>query len=250
MLARRALLRGAFRTLVPSRSLERIALERYRLPASKVRYIASGVDLERFRPAARAAGGLRQAWGAGDRTVVFGSVGLLRPEKNPGHMLRAFAAADVPDSLLALVGDGPERAPLARLSNELGIAGRVRFAGATQDTPACYAAFDVFLMSSLTEQMPMAMLEAMACGLPVVCTDVGDSAEMAGAGWPPQIVPVDDLDAYVVARRRLAADAALRRELGGANAARCRLRYGFQRMAGEYGEAYREALAGAEGVRR
>jgi L-malate glycosyltransferase len=152
--------------------------------------------------------------------------------------LRGFAKAALPEARLLLLGDGPCRAGLEGLAGELGIAGKVVFAGHVEDTSRLYAALDVFVMSSDTEQMPLALLEAMACGLPAVCTDAGDTAAMLDE----TPVPIGNVDAYAEALRRLAADAGLRASLGAKNRQRAASMYSLDHMVNEYDALYTAAL--------
>jgi glycosyltransferase involved in cell wall biosynthesis len=105
---------------------------------------------------------------------------------------------------------------LVALAAELGVADRVTFAGHQADTPSFYQGFDIFALSSDTEQMPLSVIEAMASGLPVVSTDVGDVRAMVAERNVPFITALDDA-ALATALQRLAADPALRRQIGAAN---------------------------------
>jgi len=119
----------------------------------------------------------------------------------------------------------------------------VTFTGFLPDPSECYAAFDLFAMSSDTEQMPIALLEAMAAGLPALCTAVGDTAEILGnPGWPA-LVPPGNVDTYAGALKALYADAELRRQFGARNRTRCAQVYSLQRMVERYREVYRAAAA-------
>ena len=154
--------------VVPSRTLERIALGVWRLNPRRVAYIPNGIDLARFAAMREQHGGL-----------VIGTVATLRAEKNLGRLLHAFATLDPGFAArLVIVGDGPERGALEALAGSLGIAGRIEFAGHQPDPSRFYGRFDVFALSSDTEQMPLSVLEAMAAGLPVVATEVGDVRAM------------------------------------------------------------------------
>ena len=239
VLARRAILGGIHATLVPSRTLLDIALHQYKLPPAKVRFIPNGIDVDKFRNEPDLT--WRQSLGISPETLLFGFVGLLRPEKNLEFLIRAYAAADLPGSKLVLVGSGGCREELERLTAELNLGDRVLFAGHAAEPARCLAAFDVFVMSSSTEQMPMALLEAMACGLPAVCTAVGDTGELLGSAEPPTVIPKTDAAGYAQALRTIAADPELRRRLGAANRARCLERYTLERMANEHASLYREA---------
>jgi L-malate glycosyltransferase len=239
VVARRLLLRRPFAVAVTSRTLRDISIQRFKIPPGKVRWIRTGVDGERFRP------GLSRDWrrqaGVRDEELLFGFLGGLRPEKNLGFLLRAFAAARIPNAKLALLGDGAERSQLERAAREAGIAEHVIFAGRISDPTACLAALDVFVLSSCTEQTSNALLEAMACGLPAVSTDVGDSRELLGDAGPPVLVPVGDLPAYTDAMTVLAGNPELRRSLGVANRQRCLEQYPLERMIREYEALYEAA---------
>ncbi len=198
--------------VVPSLTLQRIATSRWRLSADRVRYIPNGVDLGRF------AAGPAVAW-PGEGPVV-GTVAALRPEKNVGRLLRAFAlACQGRPARLVIAGDGPERAALVRLAAELGIADHVHWAGHVADPAPLFRGFDLFALSSDTEQMPISLLEAMAAGLPVASTDVGDVAAMLPPAQRDLVVPLTD-EALARALRRLLDDPPRRRALGGENRAR------------------------------
>lgn len=247
VLARRLLLRRVHKTIVPSRVLLEIARKQYRLPEEKLEYIANGIDLERFCPSPDRGRRAELCGAAGSEdTVLFGSVGQLRPEKNLSLMLRAFASAGLPNAKLVLVGDGACRGELEGLAASLGLGERIVFAGAAQDPVPFYRAFDVFLMSSSTEQMPISLLEAMGCGLPAICTDVGDSASMLGAAAPPEIVPAGDLHAYASALGELAAGPALRVSIGRKNRRRCAENHDAESMVQRYSVLYRSAIGNSE----
>jgi len=241
VLAKRALLGRVDRLLVPSRSLYQIARNEYRLPPAKIRLIISGVDTGRFQP--RADRGRRERLGVPADELLIGYVGMLRAEKNLPMLLRAFAEARLDRARLVLAGDGPCRKELEELSRSLGLGERVLFTGAIDDTPALYAALDIFALSSDTEQTPMALLEAMACGLPALATDVGDCRAILDAAGPPEIAAAGAISGYAEALRALAAAAALRSRLGEKNRRRCQAQYTVERMVREYAEVYREAVA-------
>lgn len=239
-LARRLLLKRIYATTVPARSLERVALAEFGVPREKLIYIPNGVDLAKFRP--RRDPAWRRAQGIPDDAVLFGTVCRLRAEKNLGLLLRAFARADLPDARLTIVGEGPCRAEWRGLARQLDLGERVIFAPELVDPTPCYAALDVFGMSSMTEQMPNALLEAMACGRPAICTDVGDSREMLGNEDHPVIVPRDDEASYAAALTALAGRGELRAALGAANRARCIERYSLDRMVRRYAALYEAAI--------
>jgi glycosyltransferase involved in cell wall biosynthesis len=203
--------------------------------------IRNGVDVARFRPDRNPQ--LRTMLGAAEDDLLCGYVGHLRPEKQLDLLVRAFAEARIPNGRLALVGEGCCRTELERLSRDLGIADRIVFTGHAVDTIPYYAAFDIFLMSSLTEQMPMSLLEAMACGLPALCTDVGDTRDMLGGGGPPVVVPLGALAEYVNCLRNLTGHPELRASLGEGNRKRCEALFSQERMAREFAAEFCAAVS-------
>jgi glycosyltransferase involved in cell wall biosynthesis len=240
--ARRILLRRASAVAVTSRTLREISVRQYKLPPEKVRWIRTGVDVQRFRP------GLSTKWrceaGIQDDELLFGFVGGLRPEKNLGFLLRAFAAARIPRARLVLVGDGAERSRLEQAARDHGIADRVLFPGRVSAPEEYLAALDIFLLSSSTEQTSNAMLEAMACGLPAVSTDVGDGRELLGDTGAPAVIPPGDLGAYSDALVALAGSPELRARLGAANRQRCVNQYSLESMVRGYEALYETACNG------
>ena len=241
---RRLVLRRAT-VVLPSRTLERIATGLWRLPRRHVRYIPNGIDLARFAPAAPNAAA-PPPWPR-DRPVI-GTVAGLRPEKNLARLLDAFARLRATrPARLVIVGDGPERAALAARAASLGIAGDVTFAGATADTPRAYRGFDIFALSSDTEQMPLSLLEAMGCALPVAATNVGDVAGMLAEG-NRRFVVAQDAQALADALAALLADPQAARALGAANRARAVRDFDQAAMFAAYAALFRAAAAAPSGA--
>ena len=145
---------------------------------SRLTVIRNGVDTEAFAPA------LRRVTGDGKRAPVVGYVGRLSPEKNPGLFLHvaALVRASAPDTRFVIIGDGPLREELERLARTFAIDAAVTFAGECDDMPPQYRALDVLLSTSWHEGTSLAILEAMASGVPVVATDVGGSPELVASG--------------------------------------------------------------------
>jgi glycosyltransferase involved in cell wall biosynthesis len=225
--------------VLPSRNLVRIASEVWKLPPRIIRYVPNGIDLARF-----AMDGSRR----GSAEPVIGTVAALREEKNIARLLRAFAKLPAPQPSapqrlaprLIVVGDGPERPALQALAAALGIANRVTFAGHHQDTTAFYAQFDVFALSSDTEQMPLSVIEAMASGLPIVATGVGDVRLMLAEANLPYVTSLDDL-ALSGALAALLADPDEGRRIGLANLAKARRDFDQSSMFATHGALWRGA---------
>ena len=197
--------------VVPSRTLERIATGQWHLNPARLRYIPNGIDLTRFQATGPKPPGA---------VPVIGTVATLRAEKNIARLLHAFAAAAGGSrARLVVVGDGPERAALETLGRELGIGGQVTWVGHRPDPAELLRHMDVFALSSDTEQMPISLLEAMATGLPVAATDVGDVGAMLPDEQRPYVV-APEYASLAAALRVLLADPAIRARLGQANRAR------------------------------
>jgi glycosyltransferase involved in cell wall biosynthesis len=214
---RRVWMRYAFlhrcTVVVPSMTLRRIATEKWGLPETHVHYIPNGVDCARF---AHRADGIH--W-PGTGTII-GTVAALRPEKNLSRLLLAIkSVADRHAVRLVIVGDGPDLPKLQRLAGDLGLADRVFFVGHSADPEAYYASFDIFALSSDTEQMPLSVIEAMAAGLPIAATRVGDVPGMV-SDENYRFVTRRDERSLAEALQALVFDRALRQRLGAANQAK------------------------------
>lgn len=245
VLTRRLVLRHAYCTIVPSRVLVEIARAQYRLPEGKLLHIPNGVDHRRFRPDRDSH--WRREHDIPDDAVLCGSVGGLRAEKNLDLLIAAFGQVRRPNTWLAIAGDGPCRARLEHVARQLEAAPRVIFAGPLTDPAPFYRSLDMFALSSFTEQMPISLLEAMATGLPVLATDVGDIREMLGPSSvaADTLVACGDVDAYTSALAALADSPSRRRELGQQNHQRCMSLYTQERMIGAYREIYERAMGHA-----
>jgi len=213
---RRLLLPRVGAVIVPSRNLLGIAQREWRLGA-RLHHLPNGVDLLRFRPVEPRAE-------PPARPFTVGTVGGLRAEKDQATLLAAVAAMRAPARVL-LVGDGPERPALQAQAQALGLRERAVFVGSSADTAPHYRAMDVFALSSRTEQMPLSLLEAMAGGLPVAGTDVGDVAIMLPEPCRAAIVPAGDHLRLSAALDALAADAARCRREGELNRRHCEQHY-------------------------
>ena len=155
---------------------------------TNVRVLRNGVDLVRFHPHARASA--RRRVGFTGTTLL--SVGKLVPLK--GHDLAISALPLQRDVCLAIVGEGPERGNLEALARRLGVADRVRFLGqvAHDRLPEIYSAADAVLLLSSHEGMANVLLEAMACGAPIVATAVGGTPEIVPTPLAGELVPHRD----------------------------------------------------------
>jgi glycosyltransferase involved in cell wall biosynthesis len=242
VLFRRVALWGASLVVVPSSTLFDLATNTWRLNRDRVAYIPNGVDCARFA-AAPDAGAIPGFTKAAGETIV-GTLAPLRAEKNLGRLLRAFASLPADPKLrCVIVGDGAERGRLQALAGELGIAERTVFAGHIDAPERVLGLFDVFAISSDTEQMPNTVLQAMSAGLAIAGVDVGDVKPMIAPANRPLIIAKNDERGFAAALRQLVDDPALRADLAAKNAAHVRARYDQSRMFAAYGELFDAALA-------
>jgi glycosyltransferase involved in cell wall biosynthesis len=227
VLTRRLVLARA--TLVmPSRTLEKIAREIWKIAPSHIRTIPNGIDCARF-----AAPGII-AWPLRGEGPVIGTVAALRREKNLPRLLEAFAGLRRQGPCrLVIAGGGPVREPLEAEVARLNLGADVTFAGPITDTERVYAALDVFALSSDTEQMPLSVIEAMAAGLPVAATDVGDVRGMLSEANAP-FAAGRDTATLAGSLQALLSNPALRRTVGAANQRVAREKFAFETMAGAY----------------
>jgi glycosyltransferase involved in cell wall biosynthesis len=162
------------------------------VPASRVHHIANGIDIDHWSPetATPVAG-----FGVPDDAPVIGFVGRLSPEKGVALLIDAFARLEPlggREVHLLLAGDGPDRAALEAQAARLGVGSRVHFAGTVADARAVYRAVRLVALPSLTEGLPMTVLEAMACGRPAVATAVGELPALITPGETGWLLPNRD----------------------------------------------------------
>ena len=236
-LMRRIMLPAATALVVPSQTLEKIALTTWKQPRARVHRIANGIDTAAYakRPKPNAIPGFRKRPGE----VVIGTVAGLRAVKNIPRLVRAALA--IPKTRLVVVGEGPERDLILSAAHAMGAADRLFLAGFLPDPHRYIGAFDIFALSSDSEQFPIALVEAMAAGLPVVATDVGDVRAIVAPSSTPFVVPPVDL-LLETALRQLVADARLRATLGADNRALAASTYDRRDMISAYARLYAHAL--------
>ena len=162
------------------------------LPSERIAVVANGIDTDAMRPDVEAGRAQRAAWGIDDRAFVIGKVARLDPMKDHRNFIAAAGTFQnvYPDVRFVCVGDGPPayRQELAALAQSHGLADRLLWAGEATDLCAVYNALDMATLSSaFGEAFPNVIGEAMACGVPVVATAVGDSAAIIGEGG--EVVP-------------------------------------------------------------
>ncbi len=216
----RLLWRLSDRVLCNAEVLRERMIEGHGVPGARIAVIPNAVDCERFRPAEAPPG----------PEVV--SVARLVPDKNPLALLEAFALAakDRPDARLTLAGEGPLRSVLEARAQAPDLAGRVVFAGNCPDVRPLLARARAFALSSAREGSPNAVLEAMACGLPVAVPAVGGLTELVRHGENGLLVPSGDVRGLALALGRLLDDPQEARALGLAGRGQVLREHSLERM--------------------
>ena len=239
---RRIGLASAAGLIVPSLRLERIALATWHQPRDRVRRIPNGIPTSAYTAKPRPNALPRVIKRPGERWV--GTIAGLRAVKNLPRLVRAFATLGE-EWQLVILGEGPERDAIRETAIALEVGHRVHLPGFVPDPAGVIGLFDLFALSSDSEQFPISVVEAMAAGLPVAAPAVGDVAAMVAPENAPFIVAPGSDTALGEALCTLAADAPLRARLGAANRAKARAEYDEASMLAAYRAAYAEALGRA-----
>jgi sugar transferase (PEP-CTERM/EpsH1 system associated) len=212
-------------------------------PRAKVAVLPNGIDLTPFAQTFDRAA-IRRSFGIPADVPVIGSVGRLVAVKRQDRLIRALAelAREQSAAHLLLVGDGPLLRDLRALAAQLGLADRVHFAG-YQPVPArCLAAMDVFALTSDSEGMPLALLEAWAARLPVVASRVGSLPDLIDPGATGLLFAADDASGLVEALAAMLENRTLARELGDVGRRQVEARFTLARMREAYQGHYRDLL--------
>ena len=225
-----------------------VAMEKREVDATRLRVIPNGIDLGRFSEERSVRDETRAQLGIAPGAWVIGTVGRLAPEKDQATLIRAAGSLLGEDCQLLLVGDGEEAGALREVTKTLPNARFVCFAGARSDVPDLLSAMDVFVLSSVTEGMPLAILEAMAAGLPMLCTPVGGVPELVRAAGCGDLFPVADEAALRTLLQALRANPVRARIMGDRGRAFVRATYSRDVAVDRYLAAY--AYAGALAARR
>ena len=186
--ANRFAFRASRRIVANSSEVQRYIESEYGAPPSRVVVIRNGIDVERFHPAES----------PGAPPLVVG-VGRLVPQKDPELFVRAAAglAEKLPDVRFAFIGEGPLRAAVESAVQRSGLSSRFSLPGETRDVPGILRQASLFWLTSAWEGLPNVVLEALACGVPVIAADVGGTAELVRPGVEGQLVAAGDAAAFV-----------------------------------------------------
>jgi glycosyltransferase involved in cell wall biosynthesis len=221
-----------------------------RIDRERIAVINNGIDIERFRAAAsrRDAGRMRDELGLPPESFVATIVAALRPEKNHEMLLRSAAeiSAKGKNAAFLIVGEGKEAGKLQTLARELSLEDKVTFTGRRNDIPEILSISDVCVLCShpVVETFPLSLLEAMACGVPVVATAVGSIPEIIEDRRDGLLVEPGNVGALAEAILTLIDDPGMRERMGGAAAAKASERFSEERMVADYAALLTDLIAG------
>ena len=220
--------------IVNSSEVQQYIEREYGAPAERITIVPNAIDLERFRPQPRP---------LGSRTVAM--VGRLVQQKNPLLFVAAAAAlhARMPDARFVLIGDGPLRGQIQAAVDAAGLGAACRLAGERSDVHELLRQADLFWLTSDWEGLPNAVIEALACGLPVVATNVGGTGDVLRDGHEGFLVAPGDRDALVARSIAIFSDPALQARMRTAARARAET-FGIDAMVRATHAVYARALAG------
>lgn len=216
----------------------------YLPPTARLAVIPNCVDLQRFQPSARRRLAARQAWGVAPDALVIGCVGRLAQQKRPHAALAMLAelSGEFPRLHLVLIGSGPLEQALRAQAKALGIEARVIFAGFQADVAQWLPGFDLHALLSQNEGFGIATIEAMACAVATVGTDVPGTADVLRGSAGGVLVPLAEAAAAADAVAALLRDPARRARMGLAGRAEAELRYGVDSVRAQVQDFYRGLL--------
>ena len=219
------------------------------VPAARAVTVHEGIDLGHV--AAAPAAELHQELWLPHGAPIVGNVAALVPHKGQRHFVDAAALVvrEVPDARFVVAGEGELRGSLEQQIKHLGLERHVILAGFRPDVLSLHKAFDIFVMSSVTEGLGTSLLDAMACGRPIVATTAGGIPEVVEDGVTGILVAPRDHAAMAAAIVRLLKDDALRQRMGSAGLSAVHARFSAERMVTETLSVY-ERVAVAEGTKR
>lgn len=217
------------------------------IPHDRIQVLHNGVDLHRFGATQRDQ--VRHDLGIDADIILIGSVGRLVSVKNYPLLLRAIHRLDNPRLMLMLVGDGPERAALETLAENLKINEKVRFLGHRDDIPQLLGAMDVFVLPSINEGLSNTMLEAMASQVVTVASNVGGAAEIIQNNVNGMLFESENLDELCGKISKLLDDRALRDRLAAEGRSSVLRDFDIDGMVSRYEALYRSVFSATSGLR-
>jgi len=214
------------------------------LSAERRAVISNGIDVEKFKHNDEKRKALRCEHNIGEADILIGTIGRLSKEKNQKMLLEALYPLMRDDERVKvmIVGAGPKEWELKQFAQARHLTDRIIFTGIMKDTVAAYSAIDIFVLSSLTEGVPLTVLEAMACQIPVVATRVGGIPEILKDGETGWLVESLNTDALRTAIEVLLGSVEKRQSLTASAHAFVQANYSLEKMREAYRQVYNETL--------
>ncbi len=247
ILFNRAMVRRSDRLIAVGKDVRRALIENEGLPASRIEVIYNGVNLQPFAKSSVGRLEVRTEWNLDDSAFVITQVARLDYLKDHLTAVRAMSilVERVPSAVLLLVGDGPERTAIEAEIARCNLRHHIRLLGSRSDVPRLLNACDAMLLTSISEGIPLTLIEGMAARLPIVSTDVGGVCEVLDSNQSALLAPAGDAAAIATQLERLAGDAELRSKLGEAGSQRAAQHFSEERMHELYASVFAEALQGS-----
>lgn len=244
LLGQRIALSYVDQVIAISEDLKKKMVKALKISPQKIKVIINGVDIQKFSPSIERRQEKRAELGIGNNELIIGMVGRLEPVKNHKMFLSAMPELlkRFPTIRAILVGDGILKAELISIATELGIKDKILFLGVRNDIAELLSAMDLFVLPSLTEGICIAILEAMACELPVVVTAVGGNPEIVFHEKTGLLVSTKDVEGLVSAIETMLADKEKRKEYGKKAREMVEERFSLQRMVNEQESLYKFLL--------
>jgi glycosyltransferase involved in cell wall biosynthesis len=244
IVANRLLLERRDRVVGVGKAVRQALIHNEGIPSRRIEVVYNGIDLAHRGAGANLREVARQEMGVGPNDLVIIQVARLDSLKDHGTALRMLEVVrrQRADARLILVGEGPERERIERQIRRLELAAHVRLLGMRTDVARLLPGADVLLLSSISEGIPLTVIEGMAAGLPVVATRVGGLPEVVEDGVTGLLVSAGDHEGLAAQILKLAVDPMLRQRLGQAGSHRALERFFEARMHSEYRRLYDEML--------
>ncbi len=245
VVANRLLLGRRDRVVGVGRAVREAIIRNEGIPAQRVEFVYNGIDLAPYANGSESSAQVRQEMGVGPNDLVLIQVARLDYLKDHATAIRTLQriAALRPEARLVLVGEGPERDKIEQEVRDRGLSEHVRFLGLRTDIPRLLRAADVFLLTSISEGIPLTLIEAGAAGIPVVSTDVGGVGEVVERDVTGLLASSGDDASLANHVLRLAEDRALQRSMGAAGRQRAYRLFSEEQMHAGYLRLYREMIA-------
>ena len=211
------------------------------IPASRTVTVHEGIDVEHVEAVERV--NVHETFWLPHHAPIVGNVAALVPHKGQRYLVEAahLVVQEVPDARFVILGEGELREHLERQVREYRLEKHVLLPGFRTDVIGCIKGFDLFVMSSVTEGLGTSLLDAMACGKPIVATDAGGIPEVVDHGVTGTVVPARDPRAMAIAIVALLRDESRRQKMGQAGLARVKAGFTVERMVAATAKVYARA---------